>query len=152
MFEDQGIYWYEQATGDYNLEPVLDTIGNNCGNVWTSFELGTYSGNAAGGDDQTTAAGAWTALVNSLTDSSGTEYGLAATSPTMVSDIVVQFQKCKEHFSGGDAALTSIPECHEVTPMDVEVILVVRATLGSDHYYLAQDPFKILWRSPCYDN
>ena len=64
IFEDQGIFWYDKDTGNYDLEPILNTLGNNCGDVWDSFTLGKYTGTAGGGDDQTTAAGAWTELVS----------------------------------------------------------------------------------------
>ena len=77
----------------------------------------------------------------------------------MVTDMIIKYTKCKawgvaeDSTPGtGDAALTGDTECENVTPMDTEVVLVVRGTLGGMHYYFAQDPIKIIWRSPCLDN
>ena len=88
IFADQGIFWYEAAK-TYDLQPVLDTITNNCGNKWDSFTLGKYTGNPAGGDSQADAIGDWVPLVNDET-----EYGLSANEPADVTDLVITYHKC----------------------------------------------------------
>jgi hypothetical protein len=146
IFADQGIFWYE-AEKTYDLKPVLDTITNNCGDKWDSFTLGKYTGTSGGGDSQTDAPEDWEALVDDTT-----EYGLSANTPIERTDLVITYHKCKEHASGGDAALVGNVNCENVVPEEKTLYLVVKGTRHGNDYYFVQDPIKIVFKNPCLNN